>query len=99
MREVQEETGLQVRLITYIGVVSYSFIRDQVRYFKQVRHFLFEATGGDIALHDAEYDRVAWYELPEAVRLLTYQNEANILVQAEGILERWLQGHYREGQA
>lgn len=99
VREVQEETGLQVRLITYIGVVSYSFIRDQVRYFKQVRHFLFEATGGDIALHDAEYDRVAWYELPEAVRLLTYQNEANILVQAEGILERWLQRHYREGQA
>src|SRR5579864_8044697 len=26
VREVQEETGLQVRLITYIGVVSYSFI-------------------------------------------------------------------------
>jgi len=99
VREVQEETGLQVRLITYIGVVSYSFIRHQVRYFKQVRHFLFEATGGDIALHDAEYDRVAWYPLPEAYRLLTYQNEANILGQAEGILQRWLQQRQMEGQA
>ena len=64
LREVQEETGLQVRLISYIGLVSYTFIRDQVRYFKQVRHFLFEAIGGDIALHDAEYDRVAWFPIP-----------------------------------
>src|SRR6266851_4473247 len=84
VREVQEETGLQVRLITYIGSISYSFIRDQVRYYKQVRHFLFEAIGGDMALHDHEYDRVAWFPLPEALRLLTYQNEANILSQAEG---------------
>ncbi len=70
-----------------------------MRYFKQVRHFLFEAIGGDIALHDAEYDRVAWYQLPEAYRLLTYQNEANILGQAEGIIQRWLQQRQMEGQA
>jgi 8-oxo-dGTP pyrophosphatase MutT (NUDIX family) len=98
VREVQEETGLQVQLITYIGVVSYTFIRNQVRYFKQVRHFLFEAIGGDIALHDAEYDRVAWYPLPEAFRLMTYPNEANILSHAESILQRLLQRRQREGQ-
>jgi 8-oxo-dGTP pyrophosphatase MutT (NUDIX family) len=98
LREVQEETGLQVRLISYIGQVSYTFIRDQVRYFKQVRHFLFEAVGGDISLHDAEYDRVAWYALPEAIRLLTYQNEANILNQADSILQRWLQQRQSESQ-
>ena len=98
VREVQEETGLQVRLITYIGSISYSFIRDQVRFYKQVRHFLFEAVGGDIALHDHEYDRVAWFPLQEALRLLTYQNEANILNQAEGILQRWLQRQQKEGK-
>lgn len=97
VREVQEETGLQVRLITYIGSISYSFMRDQVRYYKQVRHFLFEAIGGDMALHDHEYDRVAWFPLPEALRLLTYQNEANILSQAEGILQRWLERRQKEG--
>ncbi|HLL80972.1 MAG TPA: NUDIX hydrolase [Ktedonobacteraceae bacterium] len=99
VREVQEETGLQVRLITYVGLISYSFIRDNVRYYKQVRHFLFEAIGGDIALHDHEYDRVAWYPFSEAFRLLTYQNEANILSQAEGVLQRWLQHRQREGLA
>lgn len=97
-REVQEETGLQVRLITYVGSISYSFVRDQIRYHKQVRHFLFEAIGGDMALHDHEYDLVEWFPLPEACRRLTYQNEIRILYQAEDVLQRWLQYQQKEGQ-
>ena len=98
VREVQEETGLKVRLITYIGSISYFFIRDKVRFQKQVRHYLFEAIGGDTTLHDAEYDRVEWFSFPEAHRRLTYQNEVNILSQAEEILQRWLQSQLEEGQ-
>ena len=97
VREVQEETGLEVRLIAYIGNISYSFIHDKIRFQKQVRHFLFEAIGGDISLHDAEYDRVEWFSIPEALRRLTYQNEVNILSQAEDILNRWLQTRQKEG--
>ena len=96
-REVKEETGLEVRLIAYIGSISYSFIHDKVRYQKQVRHFLFEAIGGDTALHDAEYDRVEWFSFPEAFRRLTYQNEVNILSQAEELLQSWLQSRQKEG--
>lgn len=96
-REVQEETGLQVRLIGYVGSISYSFVREQVRYYKQVRHFLFEAIGGDMALHDHEYDVVEWFPLPEACRRLTYQNEINILYQAEDVLQRWLQYQQKKG--
>jgi 8-oxo-dGTP pyrophosphatase MutT (NUDIX family) len=95
VREVQEETGLQVRLVAYIGSITYWFVRQQVRYHKQVRHFLLEAIGGDIALHDQEYDMVEWFPLYEACRRLTYQNEVNILYQAEDILQRWLRP--REG--
>lgn len=97
VREVQEETGLEVHLIAYIGSVSYSFVRDQVRYHKQVRHFLFEAVGGDTSLHDHEYDLVEWFPLPEACRRLTYQNEVHILYQAEEILHRWLEHQRKEG--
>ena len=96
-REVREETGLEVRLISYVGSISYSFVREQIRYHKQVRHFLFEAIGGDMALHDHEYDLVEWFPLPEACRRLTYQNEINILYQAEGVLQRWLQYQQKEG--
>ncbi len=98
LREVQEETGLEVRLITYIGSISYFFVRDKVRFQKQVRHYLFEATGGDTALHDSEYDVVQWFSFPEASRRLTYQNEVNILNQAEEILQRWLQHQQKERQ-
>jgi len=97
VREVQEETGLEVRLIAYIGNISYSFIRDKIRFQKQVRHFLFEAIGGDTSLHDAEYDHVEWFSIPEALRRLTYPNEVNILSQAEDILTRWLQTRQKEG--
>ena len=97
VREVQEETGLKVRLITYIGNITYSFVHDNIRFQKQVRHFLFEAIGGDTSLHDAEYDRVEWFSIPEALRRLTYQNEINILSQAEDILHRWLQTRQKEG--
>jgi len=98
IREVQEETGLKVRLISYIGSITYSFVRGQIRYHKQVRHFLMEAIGGDTALHDREYDMVEWFPLAEACRHLTYQNEVNVLYQAEEILQRWLQYRQKEGQ-
>jgi len=98
VREVQEETGLKVRLIAYIGSISYSFVRDQIRYQKQVRHFLMEAVGGDTALHDQEYDLVEWFPISEACRRLTYQNEVNILYQAEDVLQRWLEYQRKEGQ-
>lgn len=97
VREVREETGLEAHVITYVGSVSYSFVHDHIRYQKHVRHFLLEATGGDTALHDHEYDQVAWFPLPEASRLLTYQNEAHILQQAEEVLQRWLAYRRKEG--
>jgi 8-oxo-dGTP pyrophosphatase MutT (NUDIX family) len=98
LREVQEETGLQVRLISYVGCISYSFVHDQVRYQKQVRHFLFEATGGDTSLHDHEYDLVEWFSLAEASRRLTYQNEVYILEQAAEVLQQWLTYQRKEGR-
>jgi 8-oxo-dGTP pyrophosphatase MutT (NUDIX family) len=96
VREAQEETGLQVQLIAYVGSISYSFVREQVRYHKQVRHFLLEAIGGDTALHDQEYDVVQWFPMHEAGRHLTYQNEVNILYQAEGVLQQWLRHRQQE---
>jgi 8-oxo-dGTP pyrophosphatase MutT (NUDIX family) len=98
LREAQEETGLQVQLVAYIGSISYAFVREQVRYRKQVRHFLLEAVGGDTTLHDHEYDLVQWFPYHEACRHLTYQNEVNILYQAEEMLQRWLQYRQQEGQ-
>jgi 8-oxo-dGTP pyrophosphatase MutT (NUDIX family) len=46
LREVQEETGLRVRLGEPLGTIEYWFTSGGVRYHKQVHHWLMEPTGG-----------------------------------------------------
>lgn len=81
LREVREETGLEVRSDGEIGGIHYSYDRpeDGLRVDKTVRFFLMRATGGDTAAHDYEYDVVEWVEVTEALRRLTYPNEARIV--------------------
>ena len=87
MREVTEETGLQVRIVDKIGVIQYWFARDGVRYHKWVHHFLMEATGGDTASHDLEYDRIEWFPAAAAVKRLSFRNEINIVEKARAMVE------------
>jgi len=87
VREVTEETGLDVRIVDKIGVVEYWFARDGVRYHKWVHHYLMEATGGDTAAHDREYDRVEWRPLDVAIKALSFKNEVDMVVKARTRLE------------
>jgi len=84
LREVREETGVEVEKEATIGDIRYWFSRptEGVRYYKTVRHYLMRPIGGDTALHDHEFDDVRWFGVDDALKLLTYQNEAKILRQA-----------------
>jgi 8-oxo-dGTP pyrophosphatase MutT (NUDIX family) len=84
LREVREETGVEVEIETLVGEMRYWFSRpaEGVRYNKTVRHYLMRPVGGDPSLHDHEFDEVRWVESAEALRLLTYPNEARILREA-----------------
>ena len=86
VREVSEETGLDVRIVGKVGVIEYWFTRDGVRYHKWVHHFLMEATGGSTEAHDHEYDRVEWLPVDVAAKTLTYKNEATIIERAREML-------------
>jgi 8-oxo-dGTP pyrophosphatase MutT (NUDIX family) len=88
LREVREETGVEVETDGLVGEIKYWFARPQegVRYYKTVRHYLFRPVGGDPSLHDHEFDDVRWFPAQEALRLLTYQNEVRILRQALDLL-------------
>ena len=87
VREVCEETGLEVRIGEKIGVVEYWFARTGVRYHKWVHHYLFEAPGGDTDSHDLEYDRVEWRPIENALRTLTFKNESDMVEKAREIIE------------
>jgi ADP-ribose pyrophosphatase YjhB (NUDIX family) len=92
LREVREETGVQARIVDDLGSIQYSFARRGVRFNKEVRHFLMKATGGDVALHDAEYDEARWFALAEAVQRLTYQNEVEVMRRAQPLIGKHLVG-------
>jgi 8-oxo-dGTP pyrophosphatase MutT (NUDIX family) len=93
VREVAEETGLQVRPLAKVGTIEYWFAKPQerVRVHKRVHHYLMEAVGGSTEQHDWEYDRVEWVPLEEALARLTYRNEAEVVRRAAQLLQE-LQG-------
>ena len=82
LREVAEETGLQVRIVSEVGPIEYWFMQRGVRVHKTVHYFLMEATGGDISAHDHEFDEVRWMPLDEARRMMSYPTEREIVEQA-----------------
>ena len=88
LREVCEETGLTVRILEEIGSIHYWFSRRGVRYKKEVLHYLMEATGGDLSLHDHEYDEARWFPLDEATQRLAHENEIEIVRRAEELIQR-----------
>jgi ADP-ribose pyrophosphatase YjhB (NUDIX family) len=92
LREVREETGIEARILDDLGSIQYSFARRGVRYHKEVRHFLMEATGGDVALHDAEYDEARWFVLAEALQRMTYMNETEVVRRAQPLIWKHLAG-------
>ena len=84
LREVREETGLNVQAGPKVGDIRYPVklkgTAEPVT--KTVFYFLMSHAGGDLELHDHEFDQVAWFEADKAIGILTYENEAGIVENA-----------------
>jgi len=87
VREVSEETGIQVRLIRPLHDIQYWFVLHGVRHYKTVHFYLMEAVGGDTSLHDHEYDVAAWFPITEAERRLAFANEQTVVTKARAALD------------
>jgi 8-oxo-dGTP pyrophosphatase MutT (NUDIX family) len=85
LREVTEETGLEVRIVAPVGPIQYFFTQRGKRIHKTVHYFLMEVTGGDMANHDHEFDEVAWMPIAEARALMSFPTEREIVEQALAI--------------
>ena len=81
IREVCEETGLVVKTRCFIDSIQYWFVRpnDGVRCHKTVLFYLMDVIGGDVSRHDQEFDDVRWFSTDDALRALTYGNEAKVV--------------------
>ena len=74
LREVREETGLDVEIKQPIKSIDYWFADrvGKVRYHKTVHFYLMVPTGGDPSLHDPEFDVVEWFPFNKALESLQY---------------------------
>jgi 8-oxo-dGTP pyrophosphatase MutT (NUDIX family) len=88
LREVREETGLEVRILDSVGDIHYRFVRAGQRIEKTVHYYLMETTGGDLAHHDHEFEEVRWVDLREAEALMTFASEKDIVARALPVADR-----------
>ena len=82
VREVAEETGMEVRIVASVGSIDYHFVQRGTRIHKTVHYYLMESTGGDLAQHDQEFDEVRWVGLAEAKGLMSFITERDVVDRA-----------------
>lgn len=82
LREVSEETGLQVRIIEPLDSIEYWFVQQGTRIHKTVHYFIMEPVGGDLADHDHEFDEVRWMRFDDAPQLLSFETERALVDRA-----------------
>jgi 8-oxo-dGTP pyrophosphatase MutT (NUDIX family) len=86
LREVREETGLEVRITGPLDSIEYSFVQSGTRIHKTVHYFLMEPVGGDLAAHDHEFDEVRWIPFESAASMLTFETERALVARAAEVV-------------
>lgn len=94
LREIEEETGIQGRIVEPLGEVAYAF-QDNAgeRVDKTVRYFLVEATGGALKAQREEVQSALWLPLQDVLSLHDargYANNRAMIVEAMRRLKRRL---------
>jgi 8-oxo-dGTP pyrophosphatase MutT (NUDIX family) len=85
LREVGEESGLEVDIVRPFESIAYTFVQGRTRIHKTVHYFLMVPTGGDLAQHDHEFDEVRWIGFDEAATLLTFETERTLVARAGSV--------------
>ncbi len=93
LREVAEETGLQVRLLAPLDAIEYWFVQGGSRIHKTVHYWLMEPIGGDLDRHDHEFDEVRWVPIGDAPALLTFETERALVERAALAAAARAEGH------
>lgn len=89
-REVREEAGIETELLARIDTIEYWYFSEnrgrRVRYHKFVHFFLLAYRGGEVADHDREVEEARWVGIDEALRLLAFKSEREVVEKARGMI-------------
>ena len=91
VREVKEEAGVETDLISLIETIEYWYRSARngkpVRYHKYVHFYLLEYRGGDVANHDHEIEEARWVSFDEALEMLEFKSEREVVEKAREMVE------------
>ncbi len=80
LREVKEETGLDIQLQEGFRQAVEYFPEPNIK--KQVVYFLGEAQGGKVKMQEEEISRIIWTEIHKAYHMVTFKNDKNLISMA-----------------
>lgn len=89
IREIAEETGLEVVIVERLGEIKYEFAAGNKLIVKTVHHFLMRQVGGFLTVENdpqQEAVDVQWFEIDNLHETLAHENERRI---ARGVQE-WI---------
>ena len=90
LREVREETGIVPAMVEPIDSIEYwfyaSFGGERARYHKTVHFFLMRYVTGDTAGHDHEVAEARWVSIDEALKMLAFKSEREIVEKARAMI-------------
>lgn len=81
VREVREETGVEVEPIEELGEIHYRYEHRGTTYDKSVVFYLLRYRSGELN-HDHEIEQVQWMPLADAVDALSYEGEREMVSRA-----------------
>lgn len=90
MREVSEEAGVKGKLLDKVGDVTYWYVdkEEGVRYHKIVHFYLLKFSEGSPANHDWEIKEARWFPIDEAIEVMEYPSEREMMIKAKVMIER-----------
>ena len=87
LREVREEGGVAAEIESELGKIEYWFVADhgkgRTRYHKRVHFYLMRYVSGDVADHDHEVAEARWVSFSDAVALLAFDAERDLVLKAQ----------------
>jgi len=88
IREVAEEGGVEANIVDKINTIKYYFTVNNKTISKFVTFFLMEWQRDLPEGHDEETSEIDWLPFGEALKLLDYENEKELLIKAKELLEK-----------
>lgn len=88
VREIKEETDIEAKVIKKLGDSRYIFTKEGKKVFKVVVYFLLRYVSGDLNPQDLEVLELGWFEPNEALTILSFKKDKEMLKQALEIVNR-----------